>query len=146
LRENYSLLNMGVSNNDEDGGGVDGYGSGGNSLSRQGVGTETSIPRTSSLMAVALRNFWWIDAGRFRVFAPEAFHRRKAMSEGTWGAHTTLWRGQAVTRATLWYGHLLALLCLCFGLRLCVRKNRRFGFHFVQCQEYFMYNFSEIQK
>ena len=36
---------MGFSNGDEDGGGVDGDDSGGNSLSRQGVGTETSVPR-----------------------------------------------------------------------------------------------------
>ena len=37
---------MGVSNGDEDGGGVDGDGSGGNSPSRQGAETETSVPRT----------------------------------------------------------------------------------------------------
>ena len=37
---------MGVSNGDEDGGGVDGDGSGGNSPSRQGAGTEISVPRT----------------------------------------------------------------------------------------------------
>ena len=44
--ENYSLLIMGVSNGDGDGGGVDGDGSGGNSPSRQGARTETSVPRT----------------------------------------------------------------------------------------------------
>ena len=37
---------MGGSNGDEDGGGVDGDGSGGNSPSRQGAETETSVPRT----------------------------------------------------------------------------------------------------
>jgi hypothetical protein len=57
--ENYSLLIMGDNNGDEDGGGVDGDGSGGNSPSRQGAGTETSIPRTSFATAVALRNFIW---------------------------------------------------------------------------------------
>ena len=36
---------MGISNSDEDGGGVDGDGSGGNSPSRQGARTETSVPR-----------------------------------------------------------------------------------------------------
>ena len=36
---------MGVSNGDEDGGGVDEDGSGGNSPSRQGARTETSVPR-----------------------------------------------------------------------------------------------------
>ena len=37
---------MGVSSGDEDGGGVDGDDSGGNSPSRQGAETETSVPRT----------------------------------------------------------------------------------------------------
>jgi hypothetical protein len=41
-----------------------------------------------------------------------------AMSEGTQGPHTTGWRGQGCTRATRLCGHLLALLHLCFGLRL----------------------------
>ena len=41
--ENYSLLIVGVSNGDGDGGGVDGDGSECNSLSRQGAGTETSV-------------------------------------------------------------------------------------------------------
>ena len=45
---------MGVSNGDEDGGRVDGDGSGGNSPSRQGAGTETSVPRNLSLMAAEL--------------------------------------------------------------------------------------------
>jgi hypothetical protein len=70
----------------------------------------------------------------------------RAMSEGTQGAHTTWWRGQGVTCATLWCGQPLALLRLCFGLCLRVRKNRRFGFRFIQFREYFLCNFSEIQK
>jgi hypothetical protein len=53
---------MGVSNDDEDGGGVDGDGSGGNSPFQQGVGTETSVPRNWSSMEAALWNFSWIDA------------------------------------------------------------------------------------
>jgi hypothetical protein len=44
LGENYSLLIMGVSNIDGDGGGVDGDGFGGNSPSRQGGRIETSVP------------------------------------------------------------------------------------------------------
>jgi hypothetical protein len=44
------------------------------------------------------------------------------MSEGGQGAHTTWWRGQGVTRATLWCGCLLALLRLSFGLHLRVSK------------------------
>jgi hypothetical protein len=70
----------------------------------------------------------------------------RAMSEGGQGAHTTWWRSQGVTRTTLWCGQPLALLRLCFGLRLRVGKNRRFGFPFVQFREYFLCNFSEIQK
>jgi hypothetical protein len=50
---------MGDSNNDEDGGGVDGDGSRGNSPSWQGAGTVTSVPRTLSAMAMALWNFIW---------------------------------------------------------------------------------------
>jgi hypothetical protein len=44
------------------------------------------------------------------------------MLEGGRGAHTTGRRGQGVGRATLWCGHLLALLYLFFGLRLRVSK------------------------
>ena len=51
--ENYSLLIVGVSNCDRDAGGVDGDGSGGNSPSRQGAGTETSVPRILSAIAAA---------------------------------------------------------------------------------------------
>jgi hypothetical protein len=50
---------MGDSNGDEDGGVVDGDGSGGNSPSRQGAGTETSVPRNWSSMVAALHNFSW---------------------------------------------------------------------------------------
>jgi hypothetical protein len=39
------ILIMGDSNNDEDGGGVDGDGSRGNSPSRPGAETETSVPK-----------------------------------------------------------------------------------------------------
>jgi hypothetical protein len=42
--ENYSLLIIGDSNGDEDGGGFDGDGSGGNSLSWQGAGKRLLSP------------------------------------------------------------------------------------------------------
>ena len=60
---------MGVSSGDEDGGGVDGDDSGGNSPSRQRAGTETSVPRNLSSMAAALRNSSgnWL---RFLGFTP----------------------------------------------------------------------------
>ena len=66
---------MGVSNGDEDGGGVDGDGSGGNSPSRQGAGTEISVPRILSSMAAELRNFSWMEAYSFRVFVSGAIYR-----------------------------------------------------------------------
>jgi hypothetical protein len=82
LGKNYSLFIMGDNNGDEDGGGVDGDGSGGNSLSRQGAGTETSVPRNWSSMVVALRNFLWMNAGLFRVFVIEGIYRRKGDVRG----------------------------------------------------------------
>jgi hypothetical protein len=51
-----------------------------------------------------------------------------AMSEGTQEPHTTGWRGQGGTRATTWCGCLLALLRLCFGLRLVSGKIGTSGF------------------
>jgi hypothetical protein len=52
----------------------------------------------------------------------------RTMSEGTRVAHTTWWRGQGCTRATRWCGHLVALLRLCFGLRLVSGKIGTSGF------------------
>jgi hypothetical protein len=96
---------------------------------------------------------WQRRCGTFcgSVPIPLGFSRQRefiggrAMLGGTPGAHTTWWHGQGA-RATLWCGQPLALLRLCFGLRLRVGKNRKFGFRFVQFLEYFLYNFSEIQK
>ncbi len=73
---------MGVSNGDEDGGGVDGDGSGGNSPSRQGARTETFVPRILSAMAAELRNFSWMEADSFRVFASGAIYMRKGDVDG----------------------------------------------------------------
>jgi hypothetical protein len=50
------------------------------------------------------------------------------MSVGAQGAHTMAWRGQRGTRATLWFGRLLALLRICFGLHLRVSKIGTLGF------------------
>ena len=52
---------MGVSNDDGDGGGVDGDDSGGNSSSRQGAEIEISVLRISSSVEAALQNFSWIS-------------------------------------------------------------------------------------
>jgi hypothetical protein len=46
-----------------------------------------------SSMAAALRNFSWIDTGLFRVFASEAFYRRKGDVRGhPRGPHHTVAR------------------------------------------------------
>jgi hypothetical protein len=79
---------MGDNNGDKDGGGVDGDGSGGNSPSRQGVGTETSIPRNWSSMVAALQNFLWMDADSFRVFGSEGIYRWKGDVIGHPGGDT----------------------------------------------------------
>jgi hypothetical protein len=50
---------MGDSNIEEDGGEVNGDGFGGTFPSRQGAGTETSIPRISSVAAAVLQDFFW---------------------------------------------------------------------------------------
>jgi hypothetical protein len=55
---NYSLLIIGDSKVDGDGGEVDGDGSGGTSPSRQGAGTETSVPQNSSTAVAELRNYF----------------------------------------------------------------------------------------
>ena len=58
-KENYSLLIIGVSNGDEDGGAVDGDPSGGTSPSRQGAGTETSVPRNLGFDVTAAAELFW---------------------------------------------------------------------------------------
>ena len=68
---------MGVSNGDEDGGGVDGVGSRGNSPSTQGAGTKIFVPRKLSSMAAELQNFSWMDVYSVRVFGLGAIYRRK---------------------------------------------------------------------
>jgi hypothetical protein len=71
---------------------------------------------------------------------------REAASEGGQGSHTIGWHAPGVTRATPWCGGPLAPLWLSFGPRLVSRKNRSFGFCFVQFREYFLYSFPETQK
>jgi hypothetical protein len=68
------------------------------------------------------------------------------MSEGGRGAHTTWWRDQGgdphhpMVRPPP--GPPPSLLWTPSSCQV----NRNFGFHFVQFREYFLYNFSEIQK
>ena len=61
---------------------TDGDGSGGTSPSRQGAGTETSVPQNLSSTAAALRNCYGKNADCFRVFHPEASYRRRGDVRG----------------------------------------------------------------
>jgi hypothetical protein len=123
---NYSLLIIGDSNGDEDGGGVDGDGSEGNSPSWQGAGTETSVPRNWSSMVAMLQNFSWTKTGSFRVFTSEGIYRQKGDVRGwTRGPHHLVARPGG---ATLWCSCLLALLLLPFGLRVVLGKIGTLGF------------------
>jgi hypothetical protein len=54
---------------------TNGDGSGGTSPSRQGAGTETFVPRNSSVAAAELRNSSGKFADCFRVFRREASYR-----------------------------------------------------------------------
>jgi hypothetical protein len=56
---------------------TDGDGSGGTSLSRQGAGTEPSVPRNSSAAVAKLQNCSGKNADCFRVFRREATYRRR---------------------------------------------------------------------
>jgi hypothetical protein len=58
---------------------TDGDGSGGTSLSRQGAGTETSVPQNLSSTMAVLRNCSGKNADSFRVFHREAFYRRRGV-------------------------------------------------------------------
>ena len=74
---------MGVSNGDEDGGGVDGDGFGGNSSPRQGAGIEISVPQNLSSMAAELWTFSWMKTNSIRVFPRNGINRRKG-NVGGW--------------------------------------------------------------
>jgi hypothetical protein len=68
---------------------TDGDGSGGTSLSRQGAGTETSVPRNLASTAVALRNCSGNFAESPRVFRPEALYRQRGVVRGLPGTPHT---------------------------------------------------------
>jgi hypothetical protein len=122
---------MGVSNSDEDGSGVDGDGSGGNSLSRQGAEIKTSVPQNLSSMAVALRNFSWMEASSSRVFALGAIYRWKGDVGGcSRGPHRSqAWPGMGLRHGMVWPPPGSSLSPL-WTPSLC-QKNRNFGFCFV---------------
>jgi hypothetical protein len=68
---------------------TNGDGSGGTSLSRQGAGTETSVPRNLSAAAAELRNCSGNFTDSPRVFRPEALYKRRGIVRGLPGAPHT---------------------------------------------------------
>ena len=79
---------------------TDGHGSGGTSPSRQGAGTETSVPRNLASMAAVLRNCSRNFANCPRVFRLEALYRVKGHRQGgSQGLLTLGGRGQGLGRA-----------------------------------------------
>jgi hypothetical protein len=70
---------------------TDGDGSGGTSLSRQGAGTETSVPQNSSVAAAELQNCSGNFADSFRVFRREAFYRRRGVVRRRPGRSQNRW-------------------------------------------------------
>jgi hypothetical protein len=70
---------------------TDGDGSRGTSLSRQGAGTETSVPRNSSAAVKELRNSSGNFADYFRVFHREASYRRRGIVRGGPGCPHNGW-------------------------------------------------------
>jgi hypothetical protein len=87
---NYSLLIIGDSKVDGDGGEVNGdgrdgdgdRGSGGTSPSRQGAGIETSVLQNSSAVVAEMRNSSGNFVDSLRVFHPEASYRRRGIVRG----------------------------------------------------------------
>jgi hypothetical protein len=69
-----------------------------------------------------------------------------AASEVDQGGLTHRGRSQGLGHAALLCGRPVAPLRLLFGLPEALLNNRRFGFCFVQFQEYFMCNFFKTQK
>jgi hypothetical protein len=65
---------------------TDGDSSGGTSPSWQGAGTETSVPRNSSVAAAELRNCFGNFVDSPRVFRPEALYRRRGIVRGQPGS------------------------------------------------------------
>jgi hypothetical protein len=61
---------------------TDGDGFGGTSPSRQGAGTETSVPQNLSMAAAELRNCSGNFTDPLRVFCPEALYRRRGVVRG----------------------------------------------------------------
>ena len=86
--KNYSLLIMGVSNGDEDGGGVDGDGSGGTSRPGRVPKQRLLSPELGFLVAAELRNSSGEIVDSHRVFEAGGLYRRRGDVGGhPWAPH-----------------------------------------------------------
>ena len=114
---------MGSSNGDDGGGGVDGDGSGGTSPSRQGAGTEISVPRNLFWMAAELgvvfckilRGLGFSPWGKFMV--------QRAASGGARGSHTTPRRGLGFSWPSRLVGPAQAASDVRFGQIRCLFRS-----------------------
>jgi hypothetical protein len=127
---------------------TDGDGSAGTSPSRQGAGTETSVPQNSSVAAAELRNSFGNFADCFRVFRREALYRRRGVvRSGPGGCHHQGARpGGGARPLIVRLPSAPSPLWLSFGPCPPSEKNRSFGLQFVQFREYFLCSFSKTQK
>ena len=90
---------MGVSNDDEDGGGVNGDGSGGGtSPSRQGAGIEIFVPQTRVVDGGGYETFRGWRLGVLGFLRRGQYIGKRATSVGNQGPHTLWWRGQGGAR------------------------------------------------
>jgi hypothetical protein len=125
---------------------TDGDGSGGTSPSRQGAGTETYVPRNSSVAAAELRNSSGNFADSPRVFHREAFYRRRGVVRRRTGGshHRGAWPGAGLCTLMMRLapGPPLALV----RSSVLFRENRSSETCFIQFREYFQCSFSETQK
>jgi hypothetical protein len=126
---------------------TDREGSGGTSSSRQGAGTETSVPQNLPSTAAVLRNCSGKNADCFWVFRREAFYRRRGVvRRRPGGSHHRGARPGAGPRPLMVRLAPGPPLWLSFGLRYSFGKNKTSGTCFVQFREYFLCSFSETQK
>jgi hypothetical protein len=125
---------------------TNGDGSGGTSLSRQGAGTETFVPRNSSTAVVELWNCFWKITDSLRVFHPEASYRQRGGVRGLPGPPRTrvAWLGPGSHH--LWVRKASGPPPALFRSSGSFRENKTSGFCFVQFREYFLCSFSETQK
>jgi hypothetical protein len=120
--------------------------SGGDSPLRQGAGKSFwTLPILGRRWRRIATCFWKIDR-MFRFFPLGGLYRRRGSVRGGLGRPHHGWVRPGAGPRPLWCGQPVAPLCLLFGLLEDSVNIRRFDFCFVQFREYFLCNFSKIQK